>query len=69
MSSDPSAALAVIADHLERYHEQMGDMLVAYQHSDRADMVNAIVESERALRNASRAVRKAAKLARSHHGA
>ena len=73
MPSNHAALLAVIADHLERYHEQVGDLLPSYQQSDparpsgsdsgSADMVNALVESERSLRSAARALRKAAKLA------
>jgi hypothetical protein len=71
MPSNHAALLAVIADHLERYHEQVGDLLPTYQQSDpsagsdggSADMVNALVESERSLRSAARALRKASKLA------
>ncbi|MEI8240420.1 MAG: hypothetical protein WCI22_13490 [Actinomycetota bacterium] len=63
MPSNPSATLAVMADHLERYHHEMGDLLPGYQTKDQADMVNAIVECERTLRQAARALRKASKLA------
>jgi hypothetical protein len=62
-SANPSATLAVISDHVDRYHEQVGDLLPQYQVTDQADMVNALVEAERALRTAARLVRKAAKLA------
>ncbi len=67
MSSNPSAALSVIADHVERYHEQIGDLVPHYVHTDQADMINALVEAERALRIAARSVRKAAKTAQQAH--
>lgn len=63
MAENPTAMLAVIADHLERYHEQLGDMLPHYVQADQADMVNAVVEAERALRVAARLVRNAGKVA------
>jgi hypothetical protein len=63
MPENPTAMLAVIADHLERYHEQLGDMLPHYVQADQADMVNAVVEAERALRVAARLVRNAGKVA------
>ena len=63
MASNPSATLSVISDHVDRYHEQVGDLVPHYQHTDQADMINALVEAERALRHAARLVRKAAKLA------
>ena len=43
-----AAALLVIADHVERYHEQIGDLVPHYQQTDQADMINALVEAERA---------------------
>lgn len=61
--TNPSAMLSVIADHLERYHEQVGDLLPHYQQTDQADMVSHLVESERALRHAARLLRRAAKTA------
>jgi hypothetical protein len=63
MPTNPSATLAVIADHVDRYHEQLGDLVPGYVTTDQADMVNALVEAERALRTAARLVRKAGKLA------
>jgi hypothetical protein len=69
MSTNPSAALAVIADHVERYHEQVADLVPQYQTDDQGDMINALVESERALRHAARLLRKAAKTANGAHGA
>lgn len=67
MASNPSAALSVVADHVERYHEQVGDLVPHYQHTDQADMINALVEAERSLRHAARLVRKAAKIAATSH--
>ena len=69
MSTNPAAALAVIADHVERYHEQVADLVPQYQSDDQGDMINALVESERALRQAARLLRKAAKTANAAHGA
>lgn len=70
MSSNPAAKLSVMADHLERYFEEVGDFLPQYHDrtdergsSGDAEMLNALVESERALRIAARALRKASKLA------
>lgn len=63
MAQNPSAVLAVIADHLERYHEQVGDLLPHYQQTDQAEMVNAITEAERSLRVAARTLRQAVKAA------
>ena len=63
MAENPTATLAVMADHLERYHEQLGDMLPHYLQTDQAEMVNAVVEAERALRVAARLVRTAGKVA------
>lgn len=67
MPSNPTATLQVIADHVERYHEQIGDLVPHYQSTDQADMINALVEAERALRHAARSVRKAAKIAGTAH--
>jgi hypothetical protein len=63
MAQNPSAVLAVIADHLERYHEQVGDLLPHYQQTDQAEMVNALTEAERSLRVAARTLRQAVKAA------
>lgn len=63
MSFDAAATLAVMADHLDRYHEQVGDFLPGYQADEHADVVSALVELERALRTASRLARRGAKLA------
>ena len=61
MPDNPSAALAVMADHLERYQEQLGDLVPAYQRDEDAEMVTALVEAERALRTAARLVRRASR--------
>ncbi len=66
-SGNPSATLMVIADHVERYHEQVGDLVPHYQSTDQADMINALVEAERALRTAARLLRKAARTAQTAH--
>jgi hypothetical protein len=63
MPDNPSATLAVVADHLERYQEQVGDLVPSYQGEEDAEMVTALVEAERALRTAARLVRRAAKTA------
>lgn len=60
---DPSASLLVMADHLERYEEQVASYLPAYLDEDHGDVASALVESERALRNAARLLRRAAKVA------
>jgi len=60
---DPSAALLVMADHLERYEEQVSTYLPAYLADDHGDIASALVESERALRTAARLLRRAAKVA------
>ena len=51
-----------MADHLDRYHEQIGDYLPGYLAADAGDVVSALVEAERALRTAARLARRAAKL-------
>jgi hypothetical protein len=66
-NGNPSAILSVIADHLERYYEQVGDLVPHYQHTDQGELINALVEAERALRHASRSVRKASKAAATAH--
>lgn len=62
MSNSPTATLLVMADHLERYYHEIGDLLPGYQGDDVADVVSALVETERALRTAARLARRAAKL-------
>jgi hypothetical protein len=55
-----------MADHLERYEEQVSTYLPAYLDDDHGDIASALVESERALRNAARLLRRAAKVAGNH---
>lgn len=61
-STNPSASLLVIADHLERYEEQVGGYLPSYVDDDHGDVAAALVEAERALRTAARLLRRAARL-------
>jgi hypothetical protein len=61
MPTDPTAHLTVIADHVERYFHEVGDLVPAYQATQRDDVATALVEAERALRTASRLLRRAAK--------
>ncbi len=78
MATNHSASLSVIADHLDRYHEQIGDLVPGFHSGSAghggqvaggtssdptADVVIALVEAERALRTAARLVRRAARLA------
>jgi hypothetical protein len=63
MPVNASAALSVMADHVERYQQEVGDLVPDYQLSQRDDVVTALVEAERALRSAARGLRRAAKLA------
>ncbi|MEZ5272272.1 MAG: hypothetical protein R2694_08195 [Ilumatobacteraceae bacterium] len=62
MPGNPAASLLVMADHLERYYHEVGDLLPGFQGDDQADVVSALVETERALRTAARLARRAAKL-------
>ncbi len=64
MPTDPSAHLQVIADHVDRYQHEVGDMVPGYHVAQRDDVAGALVEAERALRTAARLVRRAAKLTR-----
>ena len=63
VSSSTHATLAVVADHLARYVEQVADIAAAHDPERDADLVKAVYEAERAVRTAERAVRRAAKLA------
>jgi len=63
MPTDPSAHLAVIADHLDRYHEEVGHLVPGFTASQHDDIAAALVEAERSLRSAARLVRRAAKMA------
>ena len=63
MPVNASAALSVMADHVDRYQQEVGELLPGYQLHQRDDVVTALVEAERALRSAARCLRRAAKLA------
>ena len=58
-----SATLSVIADHVDRYQQEVAELLPGYQLHQRDDVVTALVEAERALRNAARCLRRSAKVA------
>ena len=67
MSANPSVALSVMADHVDRYQQEVGDFVPGFQHSQHDDVAGALVEAERALRSAARLLRRAAKLAAAAH--
>ena len=58
-----AATLSVMADHVDRYQQEVGELVPDFQLHQRDDVVTALVEAERALRNASRCLRRGAKLA------
>ncbi len=62
MLPDPTAHLQVIADHVDRYQEEVGSLVPNFHAAQQDDVATALVEAERALRTASRLVRRAAKL-------
>ena len=66
MPTDPTAHLTVIADHVERYFHEVGDLVPGYQAAQRDDVAVALVEAERVLRTASRLLRRAAKVTSSY---
>lgn len=63
MPSNPSVSLAVMADHVDRYMQEVGDQVPGFQLSQHDDVASALVEAERALRTAARLLRRASKLA------
>jgi len=63
MPENAAATLSVMADHVDRYQQEVAELLPGYQLHQRDDVATALVEAERALRNAARALRRAAKLA------
>ncbi len=67
MSANPSVALTVMADHVDRYQHEVGDCVPGFQVTQHDDVVGALVEAERALRTAARLLRRAAKLAAASH--
>ena len=52
-----------MADHVERYQQEVAELVPSYQQHQRDDVVTALVEAERALRTAARCLRRSAKLA------
>ncbi|MFM8267973.1 MAG: hypothetical protein ACKOA2_08130 [Ilumatobacteraceae bacterium] len=63
MATDRAAELLVMADHVDRYHEAIGDMLPDFALDEHGDVIAALVEAERSLRTATRLLRRAAKVA------
>jgi hypothetical protein len=62
MSANPSVTLAVMADHVDRYQHEVAELVPGFQLCEHDDVAGALVEAERALRNAARLLRRAAKL-------
>jgi cob(I)alamin adenosyltransferase len=70
-SGSPSAAavvsagtqLAIIADNVEQYRNRVADLATPFVGTTRDDLVTAIHEAERQLRNAERSLTRAARLA------
>ena len=67
MPSNPSAHLSVMADHVDRYQQEVGDLVPGYLARQHDDIAGALVEAERALRTAARLLRRAAKLTHTAH--
>ena len=62
-SASTAATLFVIAEHVDRYREEVADLAPNHRVEDAADVISALDEAERALRSAGRLLRRAAKLA------
>ncbi len=67
MPENASHFLSVMADHVERYQQEVADLVPGYQQHQHDDVVTALVEAERALRGAARSLRRSAKLADAAH--
>ncbi|MEI7548691.1 MAG: hypothetical protein WCK21_11645 [Actinomycetota bacterium] len=67
MPSNPAAHLSVMADHVDRYQQEVGDLVPGYLSTEHDDVAGSLVEAERALRTAARLLRRAAKLANATH--
>lgn len=63
MPNASAAVFSVIAEHVERYREEVAELVRSNPPGHRDDVVAAMYEAERALRNAGRSLRRAAKLA------
>jgi hypothetical protein len=55
--------LTVIAEHVERYRQQLAEVGPRAVQGEREDLRAAILEAEQGLRNAERLLRRAVKLA------
>ena len=63
MNETVAATLTVIAEHVERYRQQLAEVGPRSVQGDREDLRAAILEAEQGLRNAERLLRRAVKLA------
>ena len=63
MNETVAATLTVIAEHVERYRQQLADVGPRAVPGEREDLRAAILEAEQGLRNAERLLRRALKLA------
>jgi hypothetical protein len=64
MSSSVDSRLAVIADHVDRYRAEIGEIALEPELTTAEDLVHALYEAERALRSAARALVLARSIAR-----
>ena len=62
MNDQIAATLAVIADHVGRYRQQLAEVGPTSIPADRDDLRAALLEAEQGLRNAERLLRRAMKL-------
>jgi len=61
-SGSTKAELSVAADHVDRYRERVAGLVQPLLGGSHDDAIAAMYEAERALRTASRALERAAKL-------
>ena len=64
MPSSVDSRLAVIADHVDRYRDEVAAIACEPEQARLEDLVRALYEAERALRSASRALVLARTIAR-----
>jgi hypothetical protein len=64
MSSSPHAEISVITDGLDRYRSRIVSLAEPLIGTPAEDLMAALYEAERSLKNASRALERAQKLAR-----
>jgi hypothetical protein len=62
MNDSVAATLAVIAEHVERYRQQLAELGPSGIPAGREDLRAAVAEAEQGLRNAERLLRRALKL-------